>query len=389
MGAPAARAYEFSRRWVKMGHTVSVICGIPNHPHGIVYPGYHKELLRHEIIDGIDVYRTWVFVTPNARKVRRSINYLSFGFSAALASEKLRGVDVCIATTPQFFAGVSGTFVKSLRKVPLVLEVRDLWPDAIKAVRIDASRRSMEFLRKIERYMYGRADRIVIASPAFGEHLLRKSVPPEKIHVITNGVSADLFERRPNGRAHFNGPMKDKFLVAYIGTHGLAHGLETFIDAAGRFRGDSGIQFIMVGEGAAKDRLLRYAGGAPNILFLGRQSREVISEMLNEIDLSVVMLRKAELFKSVIPSKMFEIMGVGKPIVLGVEGESRRILDEAGAGIAVEPENADMLASAIRRLRDDTALRKRMGESAYGYVREHYNLDVLAGRYLDVLGAVC
>jgi glycosyltransferase involved in cell wall biosynthesis len=389
MGAPAARAYEFSRRWVRMGHKVSVVCGIPNHPIGVVYPGYTRELLHHETIDGIDVYRTWVFVTPNARKVRRSINYLSFGFSAAVASEAIRDVDVCIATTPQFFSGVSGTFIKRLKKLPLVLEVRDLWPDAIEAVRIDANQTFLNLLRRIERYMYRTADRIVIVSPAFREHLIRKAVPAEKINVITNGVTTDLFERHERERIHFNGRMKDKFLVAYFGTHGLAHGLETMIDAARRLAGDPDYQFILVGEGAAKAELKRSAGDLPNVLFVDRQPRETIAEMLNEIDVSLVMLRKAELFKTVIPSKIFEIMGTGKPIVLGVEGEAQRIVEQAGAGLAIKPQNVDSLLDAIRTFRNNPEFRENCGENAYRFVREHYNLDKLAGRYLDVLRSVC
>jgi glycosyltransferase involved in cell wall biosynthesis len=389
MGAPAARAYEFSRRWVQMGHKVSVVCGIPNHPVGKIYPGYTNKLLHHEVIDGIDVYRTWVFVTPNARKVRRSINYLSFGFSAALASECISGVDVCIATTPQFFSGVSGTFVKRLKRIPLVLEVRDLWPDAIEAVRINANQSFLNFLRRIEKYMYNASDNIVIVSPAYRDSLVRKGVPSEKIHVIPNGVSTAMFDRRPKDRHHFNGPMRDKFLVAYFGTHGLAHGLETMIDAAETLKHNPDVQFILVGEGASKDELIRYANGLPNVLFVDRQSRETIAEMLNEIDLSLVMLRKADLFKKVIPSKMFEIMGTGKPIVLGVEGVAQQIVDEAHAGMAIEPQNTPALVEAITRFQHDSALRAACGDSAYRYVRDHYNLDVLANKYLRILQSVC
>jgi len=389
MGAPAARAYEFSKRWVRMGHKVSVVCGIPNHPVGKIYPGYTKQLLHHENIDGIDVYRTWVFVTPNARKVRRSINYLSFGFSAALATERIRDVDVCIATTPQFFSGVSGTFVKQLKRIPLVLEVRDLWPDAIQAVRIDANQSFLAFLRRIEKYMYTASDRIVIVSPAYKDILVRKGVPPEKIDVIPNGVSTDLFDRRPTDRHHFNGPMRDKFLVAYIGTLGLAHGLETMIDAASALKNDPGVQFILVGEGASKQELVQYANGLPNVLFVDRQSRETIAEMLNEIDVSLVMLRKAELFKKVIPSKMFEIMGTGKPIILGVEGMAQQIVEEAHAGVAIEPQNTEALVRAITTFKHDASLRTVCGQSAYAYVRDHYNLDILAEKYLRILQSAC
>lgn len=389
MGAPAARAYEFSKRWVAEGHKVSVICGIPNHPVGKIYPGYEKKRLLHEIIDGIDVYRTWVFVTPNAKKWRRSFNFLSFGFSAALASHALQDVDVCIATTPQFFSGVSGTFVKRLLDVPLVLEVRDLWPDSIQAVRINTSRAFLNFLRRIERSMYRQADRIVIVSDAFRAHLIGKGVPDDKIHVVTNGVATTVFDNRPRKRLHFNGPMNDKFIVAYFGTQGLAHGLETMIDAARRLQDEPDYQFVIVGEGAEKKHLKRYANDLSNVVFIDRQTRERVAEMLNEVDLPLVLLRNAELFKTVIPSKMFEIMGSGKPMVLGVDGEAKRILLEAQAGIAVEPQNTDELVAAIQTLKINAVLRKQFGENAYRYVREHYNLDTLAQRYLTILQSLC
>jgi glycosyltransferase involved in cell wall biosynthesis len=214
-------------------------------------------------------------------------------------------------------------------------------------------------------------------------------VPEHKIRVITNGVSTELFERESGTRVHFNGQMKDKFLVAYIGTHGLAHGLETMIEAAERMRDDASVQFLLVGEGAAKSGLRARAEGLPNVLFVDRQPRAVISEMLNEIDLSLVMLRKADLFRTVIPSKMFEIMGVGKPIVLGVQGEAQRIVEEAGAGIAIEPQDTGALVDAIARFRGDPALRAQCGANAYRYVRDHYNLDTLAVDYLDVLRETC
>ena len=389
MGAPAARAYEFSRRWVNAGHRVSVICGVPNHPTGKVYAGYQPRAFFHERIEGIDVYRSWVYVTPNAGTFRRSLNFLSFGFSSVIASEALKDVDVCIATTPQFLAGISGGVVSRLKRVPFVLEVRDLWPDSINVVVDDAHRGLMSLLRHIEHRMYSAADRIVIVSDAFRRHIRDTGIADERIRYVPNGVNSAMFFEREAGRKHFNGALKDKFLVGYVGTHGLAHGLETAIEAARLLREDGRIHFLFVGEGARKSALKRAAEGLQNVTFVDRLPRETVAEMLSELDVGLVHLRKAELLKTVIPSKMFEIMGAARPIILGVEGEAKRILDEAGAGIAIEPENAYQLKDAIMTLQNDPTLCKRLGANGSAYARSRFNLDALADRYLDILREVC
>ncbi len=388
MGAPAARAYEFARRWVKSGHRVSVICGIPNHPTGKIYDGYTREAMLHERIDGIDVYRTWVYVTPNSGTFRRSLNYLSFGISSIIASGMLQKVDILIATTPQFLAGISGVFASRFPRIPFILEVRDLWPDSINAVVDDPHRGILSTLKRIERWMYRRADGIVIVSDAFRKHIRDTGIPDERIHYLPNGVNSEMFYPRTPERLHFNGGLKRKFLVGYIGTHGLAHGLESVLESAKLMEHDDDVHFLFVGEGAKKTALKRAAEGLRNVTFIDRRPREIIAEMLSEIDVSLIVLKKAELLKTVIPSKMFEIMGSARPIILGVEGEAKRILDEADAGIAVEPENPSQLKDAILTLRDHTAQREQYGRNGAAYVREHFDLDVLADGYLKILHSV-
>jgi glycosyltransferase involved in cell wall biosynthesis len=389
MGAPAARAYEFSRRWVEAGHKVSVVCGIPNHPHGRVYPGYSKSLLHKEQIDGIDVYRSWVFVTANARILRRTLNYVSFGISAVLASEAVPSPDVCIATSPQFFSGLSGTVVRKLKQVPFVLEIRDLWPDSIEAVNIDMGQATMKLLRSIEKYMYRSADEIVIVSEAFRNHIVEKGLLSEKLHYVPNGVNSALFKESTSDRMHFVAELKEKFLVGYIGTHGMAQGLASLVDAARNLQDQKDLHFLLVGEGAEKTQLKQQASGLQNITFIDRQDRKTIAEMLPELDIALVLLKKAELLKTVIPSKMFEIMGCGLPMILGVEGEAKRILDEAQAGIAIEPGDATALSGAILRLKNDPEGCKRYGKNASDYVRKYFNLDMLANKYLELLESVC
>jgi glycosyltransferase involved in cell wall biosynthesis len=387
MGAPAARAYEFSRRWVAAGHRVTVLCGVPNHPTGEVYPGYRRQWRRRETVDGIEVHRMWVYVTPNSGMLRRTVNYVSYGVTAVLGSIGVRDVDVCIASTPQFFAGLAGTAVRRFKRAPLCLEVRDLWPDSLAAVEVGAGGAVMRLLRGIERFMYRGARGIVIVSPAFRAHIEAVGIAPERIDVVPNGVSSALFRPRGRERSHF-ALWKDRFLVGYIGTHGLAHGLETALDAARMLEGEN-FHFVFVGEGARKEELKRLASGLDNVSFLDRQPRETIAEMLGELDVALVLLRDTPLFRTVIPSKMFEIMGAGLPMILGVDGQARAILEAADAGIAITPGDAEALAGALRRLAADPALRARYGGNASLHVRENYDLDVLARNYLEVLKRLC
>jgi glycosyltransferase involved in cell wall biosynthesis len=339
-------------------------------------------------VEGMDVYRTWVHVAPNAGTVRRALNYASFGVTSVLSCLPVRKPDVLIASTPQFFCGLAGTVVQRLKRVPFVLEVRDLWPDSIEAVDAGAGGAVLGALRRVERFMYRAADRIVAVSPAFRAHIEGCGIPSPHIAVVPNGVSTPLFHERPRERRHF-AAWADRFIVAYIGTHGMAHALETALDAARLLGPGAGVQFVFVGEGARKAELRRAAADLPHVSFLDRQPREIVAEMLAETDAALVLLRRTPLFRTVIPSKMFEIMGAGVPMILGVEGEARRILTEAGAGLAIEPGNPAALADAVRTLRNDAALRARCGKSASSHVRENYDLDRLAENYLAVLQDTC
>ncbi len=387
MGAPAARAYEFSTRWVKAGHRVTVICGIPNHPTGVVQPGYRRQWRKKEIIDGVEVHRMWVYVTPNSGTLKRSLNYLSFGVTAVLGALRLRDVDVCIASTPQFFAGLAGTVLRKLKRLPLLLEVRDLWPDSIEAVQVRSGGGMIALLRRVERFMYRNADRIVVVSPAFRAHIENCGVPPQRIDTVPNGVNTALFTPRERTSRNMLKHRGEDFIVAYIGTHGLAHALETAIDAARLLQDHEGIHFLFVGEGARKAALKDYARDAANVTFMDQLPREQIAALLGEIDVALVLLRDTPLFATVIPSKMFEIMGAGLPMILGVRGQAREILEAAGAGIAIEPESAPQLAEAILKLRGDRTFTDECGRNAFRHVRKHYDLDQLARNYLDIIEA--
>ncbi len=397
MGAPAARVSELARHWVRSGHEVTVLTGFPNHPTGIIPPDYKaafRRLVYRETVDNIRVVRTWLLPFPNRRAHERILNYLSFCFSASITGTFLRRPDVIIASTPQLFVGLSGWWLGQIRRVPFILEVRDLWPDSITASGMGREgSMPIRALRAVAGFLYRACEHIVVVTPAFREDLVSKwNVPLEKISIVENGVETDLFT--PDGGSDaFKRALgiQGRFVVSYIGTLGLAHGLSTVLEGAAQFQAASPeIVFLFIGEGADKERLLSLTRdkGLRNVSFLPQQPREKIPSIIRASDVCLVLLRKADVFKTVIPTKMLEFMACGRPVILGVDGQARQVLDEAQAGVFVEPENHVALVQTIKYLYEDVALRQVLGRNGRNYIVEHLSREQTAKLYTTVLEKV-
>lgn len=388
VNAPASRTSEHCRIWAKGGHDVTVVTSAPNHPRGVIYPGYRNKLFQMETIDGVNVVRVWTFLAANEGFGRRTINYLSFMMSATLAVLRLPRPDVFVSTSPQFFCGLTGLAAKLVRRAPWVLEIRDLWPESI--ITVGAMRKGLvtRLLEKLETTAYRHANRIVAVTDSFVSHIAERCDDRDKISVVKNGADLSFFSRGFDA-----GEYKDKFgfegrfVAAYVGTHGMAHGLDTIIEAANLLRDDRRIGFLMVGDGAERTRLMAKAEALKldNLRIVGQLPKADMPAIWAATDASIILLRRSDTFKKVLPSKMFEAMAMACPIILGVEGEAKALLETANAGIAIMPENADQLARAVMRLVDDPALCRRFGESGSLHVRERYDRAKLAARYLDVL----
>ena len=387
VNAPASRTYDHCREWVRRGHKVTVVTCVPNHPKGKIYPGYRNRLYQREEHDGIQVIRVLTYLTANQGILKRTLNYLFFMLMSVAASLFLPKCDVVVSTSPQFFAGLAGYFVSRLKSAPWILEIRDLWPDSILAVEAISSRTIIRLLEGLESFSYRKADAIVSVTDAFKPHIEARG-GQDKVAVIKNGVDLSLFSvsSHETAKAQELG-LEGKFVAAYVGTHGMAHGLDVVLDAAQKLIDQPGIAFLLVGEGAEKKRLKarRDALGLRNVVMLDQQPKDMMPRIWSISDVSLVLLRKNDLFTTVIPSKIFESMAMAKPIVLGVEGESRGIVDKARAGIGIEPENADELAAAISSLASDHALYRRMARNGPGFVGEHFDRKKLASRYLALL----
>jgi glycosyltransferase involved in cell wall biosynthesis len=388
VNAPAWRTYDHCLHWARDGHEVTVVTCTPNHPNGRPYPGYRNRFWQTEVLDGIRVIRVWTFLAANRGVMLRTLNHLSYLFMATLVAPWLPRADVVISTSPPLFCGLAGYGVSRIKGARWVLEVRDLWPEAIRAVGAISNLWLIRLLEAIEGWAYRRADRVVTVTRSFAAHIVGRSVPEERIAVITNGVNLELFQspyRDPKLEEELG--LQGKFVVGYFGTLGMAHRLETLLDAAEMLRDEPEIRILIVGDGAERDRLRNMRGqrGLDNVIMLDQQAKEQMPRFWGVADVSLATMRKAPLFTTMIPAKMFEAMAMERPVILGFEGESREIVEGAGCGIAVEPENAAEMAAAIRYLAAHRDEARRMGERGHTLVREKYDRRKLAERFATLL----
>ena len=391
--APAKRVYEMCRRWVRLGHQVTVITCAPNVPSGVVYDGYRNTWLRRETVEGIETIRVWTYLAANRGTALRIVNYLSYMVLAVIAGLRTQRPDLVIATTPQFFCGWAGVWVSRLRRLPFILEIRDIWPDSIVAVGALGSPRLLRLLEHWERSMYRAATRIVTVGEGYQQQLEARGVDSERIDVVHNGVDRKAFVGAGDGsqvRAEFG--LGDAFVVSYVGTIGLGSGLDVVLRAARRLEseGRRDIVFMLVGDGAVREELEQQARAErlDRVVFTGLQDKARIPAILAATDACLVHLTGQDLFRSVLPSKIFESAAMAKPIIMGVRGFAADLVERAEAGICIEPENETELVAAACRLAGDRALARRLGESGRERIAARFDYDDLASRYLAIIRAL-
>ena len=393
VNAPASRTFEHCREWVKAGHQVTVITCAPNFPSGVVHAGYRNRLWSRETMAGIEVVRVWSYVTANEGFLKRTLDYVSYMVSAILAAPFVRKVDLVIGTSPQFFTACAGAVVGAVRRKPFVFELRDLWPESIRALGAVRNERILRWLEGLELFLYRRSAAVVAVTHAFKTDLVRRGIEPGKIFVITNGADLTRFEPAARDQAlAAEHDLEDKFIAGYIGTHGMAHALETLLDAAAHLRANpeaAHIRILLLGDGASKKALKARAEamGLTSVLFLDSVAKDQVGRYWSLLDVSVIHLKDAELFATVIPSKLFEGMAMGVPVLHGVRGESAVIVEREGVGLTFEPENAEALANALLMLATDHNQRRALAVRARE-AAPRYDRAVLAGDMLRILEQV-
>lgn len=393
--APASRVSALAKRWVEDGHEVTVITSAPNVPDGVVYEGYKNKWTSQEIIDGVRVIRIWTYIAPNKGTVKRILNFVSYMLSAFIHALFMKKPDVMIATSPQFFCGWAGVLLHWFRRFPFVLEIRDIWPESMSAVNAGLPAPLLKIIGVMEKIMYRSANHIVTVGDGYVTKLMERGVKQQKISVVMNGVDQSLFYPRPvNHELLRQYGVDGKFICSYVGTIGMACGLKTVLEAAELLKkqNNSNIAFILVGDGAVKQELEKEAQekNLDNVIFTGRRPKQEIPEWISSSNVNLVHLIKSELFTTVMPSKIFESAGCGRPVLMGVEGFARKIVDDAGMGINIEPENPQDMVEALLKISAAPELEKELGENGLKNIVPVYNRDSQAQKYIDILsGVIC
>lgn len=386
VGATQTRAYEMARYLVANGHTVTMVTEVPNHPSGIIPYEYRGKLYERADLEGIDVLRVWVKASPEKTFATRMAFYLTYMVNATLAGLALAHgqYDLIYATSPPLFVGGAALALSTLRRTPLVFEVRDLWPESAVALGEMTNPRAVALAGKLEEMCYNRARRVVVVTEGIQRRLAERGFR-DKVVLIPNGANPSQFQPDREGAAALCADLglKGKFLVLYAGIHGVAQGLETVLETARQLQGQApDVHFLFVGEGPKKQELLalRSHWGLANVTMLAEQPRARMPAYLSAAHVALVPLRRLEIFQGALPSKMFDAWACGCPILLSIGGEARQVLERADAGVFVEPEDAGQMAQALLQLKGEPERLHRYGENGRRFVEEHYSRQRLAAR---------
>ncbi len=389
--AAALRCSMHARRWVERGQQVNVVTSFPNFPEGKVFGGYRQSLYKREVMDTVDVLRVPTLVFPNRAIFLRILDFISYMVASSFASLFIERPDVVVATSPQFFTAVAGWIVGRLLRRKFVFEVRDLWPDSIVAVGAMKEGVVIRLVRRLEHFLYRQADLIVTVTSATRDVLVARGIDPGKIVIVTNGIDVANLSPGPDPTSlRQQLGLENKIVVSYIGTVGMAHGLQLILDAAHVCRSRlPDVHFIIVGSGAELGELQRQARRREfdNVTFTGRVPHAEIVNYWRLSDMTLVLLKDTPLFRTVIPSKIFEAMATGTPIITNVHGEVQSVLEPLGAAEMIEPDSLAGLVEAIEKLAKDPSLRKSL---ASGGIKGagRYDRIALADNMLDALQAL-
>lgn len=395
-GAGPARITELAREWIARGHRVSVITGFPNRKlpgqrDGVIPAPYSGRLLMHEKWDGIDVYRSWLFASPRREFAYTLVNYLSFAATSLInALAVVPRPDVLIASGPPYFQQFSGALAALAKGVPLVIEIRDLWPDYVAEMGLIRSRPLLQAMFATERWLVDRAAAITVVTESFRRRLIAKGVEPARISVMPNGVDTERYRptREPMPLPGVDGTAAGP-LIGYLGTFGAGQGLAAVVEAARLLRAEGlEARFVLVGDGSDRAALEADLAARPLVGFSIHSPvpRDATRALYNACDVVLVPHAPLPVLADTVPSKIFEIMACERPLVAALRGEGAAIIERSGAGVLATPGDAASIAAAIRRTLAFTPdERRRMGAAGRAFVVREYDRRQVAARYLELL----
>jgi glycosyltransferase involved in cell wall biosynthesis len=389
--APSKRLFEHAKEWIRLGNEVTVLTGVPNAPKGKVFEGYKNKIYQSEKVEGIKIIRVWTFIAKNERFLLRTLDFISFMFSSFFFGLFIKKHDKIIVSSPQFLPVISGFIIAKIKNIPFILEIRDLWPESIVALgAIKKNNYIIKSLYAITKYIYQKSELIVVVTKAFKENLIDMGVKKDKIIIIENGFSFDS-TLKPNRsietiEKEYN-ITNNNFTVSYIGTIGMSHGIKIIVEAAQLIKD---VNFFIIGEGAEKESLQKITRDKKinNIMFIDNINWQEIVNINQIISVNLIHLRNLELFKTVIPSKIFESMALKKPILAGLIGESLDIITQSKSGLKVIPENPNSLVEKILQMKNNQNLCDELASNGFKLVQERYNRKILAGKMIDRISSL-
>ncbi|AKN32507.1 glycoside hydrolase [Clostridium carboxidivorans P7] len=389
VGAPQNRIFEFAKQLKKFNHEVTILTAMPNYPKGEIFEGYRDKKVVLEEIDGIKIVRTSIYATKDKSFTKRLRNYLSFTFSSVLTGSKyIDKQDAIITESPPLFLGWSGYILAKRKKAKFIFNISDLWPESAVKLGVLHNKLLISLSTWLEEFCYKKAHAVTGQTKGIVDNIVNRGFDKNKVHLITNGVDTEFFKRE-NRDEEFRKELgvDGKFAICYAGIHGIAQGLEVIIEAADILREHKDIQFLFFGDGPEKQKLIDMVKekGLNNVTFMPVQSKPKMPRIVASMDATIIPLKKLDLFKGALPSKMFESLASELPIVLAVEGEAEKLINDAQAGITVEPENSKEIAEAVLKLYKDPELRTKLGQNGRKYVMEHYAREAIARKLEKIL----
>jgi glycosyltransferase involved in cell wall biosynthesis len=390
-GATQTRAYEMACNWVKMGHNVSMLTEIPNHPSGIIPNEYLGKFYERSNIDGIDVLRVWVKASPIKNFPNRLLFYVSFMFNAIFAGLFLlrNQYDIIYASSPPLFVGGTALVLSKFKRIPLVFEVRDLWPEAAIALGELSNRLAISLTTKLEEICYQKAILVVVVTRGIFERLKQRGIQEEKLLFIPNGANTDMYNYSPDGRARVRKELNlnNKFVLIYAGIFGLAYSLETILEAACKLVDETDIFFLLIGDGPRKADILTLAKSynLPNLSILPEQPRQVIPDYLSAADAALIPLRQVEILKVALPVKIFDAWSCERPVVLSIDGEASEMVLNVGGGYIIPPEDPIKMVEVIIKMKNNPNLCDAMGKNGRAYTINNHSRSALAENLISHL----
>jgi colanic acid biosynthesis glycosyl transferase WcaI len=391
VGATQTRAYEMATNWVRLGHKVTILTEFPNHPSGLIPASYKGKWIEKTNWEGIDVIRVWVKASPIKNFTNRMLFYISFMINASMVSlfRTRSKFDFVYATSPPLFVGGVALLTKYIKRIPMVFEVRDLWPESAVALGELKNRKVISLATQLEEKCYQQSSQIIVVTHGIYNRLALRGISQDKLYYVPNGSNLDLFKFDQVGRDQIRRELglEGKFIAIYAGIHGLAQGLEIVLETARLLKEEPGIYFLLVGDGPKKAEIEALAKSyqLPNLLLLPEKPRMQIPAYLSAADVALAPLKKAEIFTGALPSKIFDAWACQRPVILSIDGEARELVERINAGVYIPAEDPQKLADSIHELMNSPSKRESMGMNGRRYTAEHHSRAALAEKLIDHL----